>query len=218
MTPEVGEKAYTGSQSLSRRSTFHRAYTRLLLKSLKCLVSLAPVGTCAKSTISSDAATNGYLPMPPSFIVCDVCPGTTHTQCATYTHASVGWKRAVIVAVLPAATVPERGDSVKGELQVHLNSIGISPSLTTWNVLVPVSRHGQKPKSRLSGTRLEMRGMYALIGTTNEPFSVKNWMVSSYSSRRIGRKLTCGDRTARSAGRARARGRRGRAIAKRVCA
>ena len=76
-------------------------------------------------------------------------------------------------------------------MQVHLNSIGTSPSLTTWNVFVPVSRHGQKPKSRFSGTRLEMWGMFALIGTTKEPFSVKNWMVSSYSSRRIGRKLTC---------------------------
>ena len=69
--------------------------------------------------------------------------------------------------------------------------MGTSPSFDMMNVFVPVSLTGQKPKSRLVGTLLEMVGVAALMGTTNDPFSVINSMQSSYASRRIGRNATC---------------------------
>ena len=67
--------------------------------------------------------------------------------------------------------------------------MGTSPSLVTWNVRWSVSCNGQKPKSKLAGTLLEMVGMDARIGTTNEPVSVMNSTQSSYASRRSGLKL-----------------------------
>ena len=47
-------------------------------------------------------------------------------------------------------------------------------------VSVPVSLTGQKPKSTFSGTTEEIDGMDARMGTTNEPFSVKNWNFVSF--------------------------------------
>ena len=96
----------------------------------------------------------------------------------------------MIVCVPPTPIDPEAGVSVNGSSKVQEKSMGTSPSLVTTKVLTPVSAIGQKPKSRLVGTWLEICGIAAPMGTTNDPFSVRNSTTSSYSSRRMGRKWT----------------------------
>ena len=82
-SPVVGCTVKVGSTSASTRTMVKRAGTREALRSLKCSVADCPVSTRPNANSSELADRNGYLPMPPILSVCDVWPGTWHTQWAT---------------------------------------------------------------------------------------------------------------------------------------
>ena len=190
MMPLVGWKTKLGSTSLSTRTSSKRAKTSDVLRSLKCFVNVLLVSTAPQSMRSDEHVRNGYLPMPPILIVCDLSPTTVHTHCATKTDASLGIKVTSMLACWRGCTVPLVGFSVNGASQLRLNSMGSSPSLVTWKERVSTSFTGQKPKSRCVGTWHATVGIIARMGTTNEPVSVVNSMTSSYGSSSCGRKLT----------------------------